>query len=90
MDNKQDKGKAIDTAIVQIERSFGRGSIMRLGDDTITEVETISTGSLGLDYALGVGGMGWAGQFAGASLLALLLEHLLVLLPEPPVGSTVK
>ncbi|WP_201842109.1 recombinase RecA [Microvirga zambiensis] len=52
-----DKAKAIETAVSQIERAFGKGAIMRLGGDQIVEVETISTGSLGLDVALGVGGL---------------------------------
>jgi recombination protein RecA len=52
-----DKNKAIETAVAQIERAFGKGSIMRLGDRQVVEVETISTGSLGLDIALGVGGL---------------------------------
>jgi recombination protein RecA len=52
-----DKKKAIETAVAQIERSFGKGSIMRFGDRQVVEVETISTGSLGLDIALGVGGL---------------------------------
>jgi recombination protein RecA len=52
-----DKDKAIETAVAQIERAFGKGSIMRLGSGQVVEVETISTGSLGLDIALGVGGL---------------------------------
>jgi len=52
-----DRKKALDAAISQIERSFGKGSIMRLGDGTIADVEVISTGSIGLDYALGVWGI---------------------------------
>jgi recombination protein RecA len=52
-----DKNKAIETAVAQIERAFGKGSIMRLGSGQVVEVETISTGSLGLDIALGVGGL---------------------------------
>ncbi|WP_262268764.1 recombinase RecA [Microvirga yunnanensis] len=52
-----DKNKAIETAVAQIERAFGKGAIMRLGGDQVVEVETISTGSLGLDIALGVGGL---------------------------------
>src|SRR5215218_3291073 len=52
-----DKTKAIETAVSQIERSFGKGAIMRLGDDHVVTVEAISTGSLGLDIALGVGGL---------------------------------
>ncbi|AWN42150.1 recombinase RecA [Methylobacterium durans] len=54
----KDKAKAIDAALSQIERAFGKGSIMRLGKtDKVQEVETVSTGSLGLDIALGVGGL---------------------------------
>ncbi len=54
----KDKAKAIDAALSQIERAFGKGSIMRLGKgQQPIEIETISTGSLGLDIALGVGGL---------------------------------
>src|SRR5213595_3635582 len=53
-----DKSKALDAALSQIERNFGKGSIMRLGkNDKSMDVETVSTGSLGLDIALGVGGL---------------------------------
>src|SRR5579863_7241330 len=52
-----DKTKALDAAVSQIERAFGKGSIMRLGKSPVVEIETISTGSLGLDIALGVGGL---------------------------------
>lgn len=52
-----DKGKALDAALSQIERSFGKGSIMRLGQGKALDVEAISTGSLGLDIALGIGGL---------------------------------
>src|SRR5512138_1575629 len=52
-----DRKKALDAALTQIERAFGKGSIMRLGDDHIAQVEVIPTGSLGLDYALGVMGI---------------------------------
>ncbi len=53
-----DKQKALDAALSQIERAFGKGSIMKLGQGgTGVEVETISTGSLGLDIALGTGGL---------------------------------
>ncbi|MFN7096882.1 MAG: recombinase RecA [Gammaproteobacteria bacterium] len=51
-DNRQ---KALVAALGQIERQFGKGSIMRLGDNNVPEIETISTGSLGLDIALGGG-----------------------------------
>ncbi len=57
-DKTVDKTKALDAALSQIERSFGKGSVMRLGqNDKVVEIETISTGSLGLDIALGVGGL---------------------------------
>jgi len=52
-----DKQKALQAALGQIERNFGKGSIMRLGENTAIEVESISTGSLGLDIALGIGGL---------------------------------
>tara|TARA_R110002020_G_scaffold134603_11_gene300736 strand:- start:572 stop:1645 length:1074 start_codon:yes stop_codon:yes gene_type:complete len=52
-----DKDKALAAALSQIERNFGKGSIMRLGEASAIEVESISTGSLGLDIALGIGGL---------------------------------
>ena len=52
-----DRKKALEAALTQIERSFGKGSIMRMGDANVLEVEVISTGSLGLDHALGVWGI---------------------------------
>ena len=51
------KQKALDNALSQIERQFGKGSIMRLGDNRTMDIETISTGSLSLDIALGAGGL---------------------------------
>jgi len=56
--NSVDKTKALDAALSQIERSFGKGSIMRLGrNEEVVEIETVPTGSLSLDIALGVGGL---------------------------------
>ena len=52
-----DKQKALDSALAQIERQFGKGSIMKLGDGARQEIEASSTGSLGLDIALGIGGL---------------------------------
>ena len=49
--------KALDAALTQIERQFGKGSIMRMGDAPIETIPSISTGSLGLDIALGIGGL---------------------------------
>ncbi|MDE2088722.1 MAG: DNA recombination/repair protein RecA, partial [Gammaproteobacteria bacterium] len=53
-DNKR---KALASALGQIEKQFGKGAVMRLGDRTDDNIETVSTGSLGLDIALGVGGL---------------------------------
>ena len=52
-----DRQKALEAALAQIDRAFGKGSAMRLGSREKMEIETISTGSLGLDIALGVGGL---------------------------------
>jgi recombination protein RecA len=52
-----DKNKALEAALGQIERNFGKGSIMKLGQNQAVEVEAIHTGSLGLDIALGIGGL---------------------------------
>src|SRR5260370_4088228 len=57
IDRSGDRDKALETALVQIERQFGKGSIMRLGDDARTPVEVIPTGSIALDVALGIGGL---------------------------------
>jgi recombination protein RecA len=55
--SSMDKNKALDAALSQIERAFGKGSIMKLGASQALEIEAISTGSLGLDIALGIGGL---------------------------------
>jgi recombination protein RecA len=52
-----DKKKALETAIAQIEKNYGKGAIMRLGDDIPVNCEALSTGSLSLDMALGIGGV---------------------------------
>ena len=52
-----DREKAIDAALAQIERQFGKGSVMRMGDQTRTPIEVIPTGAIALDIALGVGGL---------------------------------
>lgn len=52
-----DKQKALEAALSQIERAFGKGSIMRMGQNETLNIEAISTGSLGLDLALGIGGL---------------------------------
>ena len=55
--NAEDKKVALDTALAQIEKHFGKGAVMRLGQNQAMQVEAISTGSLGLDLALGIGGL---------------------------------
>ena len=52
-----DKQKQLDEALGQIERQFGVGTVMRMGDKKIEKIPAISTGSLGLDLALGIGGL---------------------------------
>ena len=52
-----DRQKALDAALAQIDRAFGKGSAMKLGSREKLEIEAISTGSLGLDIALGIGGL---------------------------------
>ena len=54
--NNSEKLKALQAAMDKIEKSFGKGSIMKLGDEKIQDVEVIPTGSVALNYALGVGG----------------------------------
>ncbi len=56
-DSGVDKQKALETALSNIERSFGKGSVMRLGDNKALDIEAVSTGSIGLDIALGIGGL---------------------------------
>ncbi len=56
-DQDMDKQKALDAALTQIDRAFGKGSVMKLGAKPNMDIEAISTGSLGLDIALGVGGL---------------------------------
>lgn len=53
----EEKKKALEVALAHLEKDFGTGTIMRLGDNAIQDVETISTGSIGLDFALGVKGV---------------------------------
>ncbi|OYT12550.1 MAG: recombinase RecA [Bacteroidetes bacterium 4572_112] len=55
-DQKAEKLKALQLTLDKIEKNYGKGSIMRLGDETIQDIEVIPTGSIGLDVALGIGG----------------------------------
>lgn len=57
LSNLDEKKKALEVAMAHLEKDFGTGTVMRLGDDAVQNVETISTGSIGLDFALGVGGL---------------------------------
>ncbi len=57
MDNIQDKEKAVESAISQIERQYGKGSIMKLGSGLVIDIPVIPTGSIALDKALGIGGL---------------------------------
>ena len=58
MEKSEEKKKALEAALSQIEKNYGKGSVMKLGDpENIVEIESISTGSLGLDIALGIGGL---------------------------------
>jgi len=57
MDTNSDKNKAVEVALTQIERQFGKGAIMRLGDRTRVQMDVIPTGSVSLDAALGIGGV---------------------------------
>src|SRR5919202_5316408 len=52
-----DRGKAVEAALLNIEKKFGKGSIMRLGEKEVSDVSAISTTSLSLDAAIGVGGV---------------------------------
>ncbi|MEX2630689.1 MAG: recombinase RecA [Tistlia sp.] len=52
-----DKERALQAALTQIERAFGKGSVMKLGQREVVQIDTVSTGSLGLDIALGIGGL---------------------------------
>ncbi|MCB2059783.1 MAG: DNA recombination/repair protein RecA, partial [Novosphingobium sp.] len=56
-ENSVDREKALEAALAQIDRAFGKGSAMKLGSREAIEIEAISTGSLGLDIALGIGGL---------------------------------
>ncbi|MDV7401371.1 hypothetical protein RZS08_58680, partial [Arthrospira platensis SPKY1] len=52
-----EKLKALESTLGNIEKAYGKGSIMKLGDDAVEKIEAIPTGSIGLNFALGVGGL---------------------------------
>lgn len=55
--SNQDKLKALQLTLDKLEKSYGKGTIMKLGDSAVEPIDSISTGSLGLDIALGIGGV---------------------------------
>ena len=81
-----DKARALQDALAKIEKDFGKGSIMKLGDHQEMHVEAIATGSLALDLALGIGGIPLGitravGQTRGGTLNTIIQ-------PEPPILVT--
>ena len=77
-----DKEKALEAALGQIERSFGKGSIMKLGQrEQAVDIEAVSTGSLGLDIGLGIGGLPGAvlSRFMGLKALVRPRWHCMLL-----------
>ena len=56
--DRDERIKTLSRTLADIEKSFGKGSIMKLGDKEVVEMDSISTGSLGIDIALGIGGGG--------------------------------
>ena len=56
-ETRDDKKKALTMALSQIEKQFGKGSVMKMGDQPAAKIASVSTGSLGLDIALGAGGL---------------------------------
>jgi len=82
----KEKNKALEAAIGQIDESFGKGSVMKLGQQAALDIEAISTGSLGLDLALGIGGLpkGRVTEIYGpyAKKLGVKTEELLISQPD--------
>ena len=77
-DENKERVRAVEQAIAQIEKQFGKGSIMKLGDNRVVDIPVISTGSIGIDAAIGVGGFPrgrvieiYGPESAGKSTLAL-------------------
>ena len=72
----EDKRKALETALTQIKKQFGEGAVMRLGQNNGMHVDAISTGSLSLDLALGLGGRPKARKWAATRRLSTWSTHL--------------
>ena len=89
--NKDDKLKALDAALTQIEKAYGKGSVMKLGDSGANmNIETVPTGSLSLDIALGLGGVPkgrvveiYGPGSSGKTTVALHMVCLLYTSPSP-------
>ena len=75
-----EKGKALELAISQIEKRFGKGSVMKLGEKTAAPIDVIPSGSLALDLALGVGGI------PKGRITEIFGLNLLVRLPWPSIS----
>jgi len=88
-----DRNKALEVALSQIDKQFGKGSVMRLGDDNRPPVQVIPTGSLALDVALGIGGLprGRHGRRAGAggSRVPTMPTQVTTTIDSPARGSDV-
>ena len=84
------KQKALDAALSQIERQFGKGTVMRMGDQERVAIPSISTGSLGLDIALGIGGLpkGRIGEIYGPGSSGKTTLTLQVIAEAQKVGGT--
>ena len=78
-----DKQRALEAALAQIDRAFGKGSVMKLGEKGKVEMESVSTGSLGLDIALGIGGLP---KWPGAVIAAEGNDGMVKTLAETPGG----
>ena len=83
MPSPADREKALETALAQIDRQFGKGAIMRLGSDERAPVNVIQTGSVALDVALGIGGLPrgriveiYGPESSGKTTLTLSLIHI--------------
>ena len=83
----EDKKKALETALAQIEKNFGKGAIMRLGDDIPVNVEAISTGSLSLDLALGIAFIDVEHALEPAYARALGVDIDSLLISQPDTGE---
>ena len=80
--NKGEKDKTLEQVLLDIEKQFGKGAIMKLGEGGLKDIDVVSSGSLALDIALGVGGYpkGRIIEIYGQSLVVKLLLHCMQLL----------